>query len=82
MKLVIAEKKIQESFSQTGDFLEPALMPGIGYRQVQKLQRPSESQSAVFGMVLVAPIEGSLDFATDIGQLFHKGKHLPATGRE
>jgi len=82
MKLVIAEKKIQKSFSQAGDFFEPSPMPGIGDRQVQKLQRPGEGQAAVFGMVLVAPIECAFDFAPDIGQLFHKGKRLPAPCRE
>lgn len=82
VELVIPEEKIQESFSQAGKFFESAPMPRIGDRQAQKLQCSEEGQSAVFGVVLVEPIEGPFDFAPDIGQLFHQGKSLPAAGRQ
>jgi hypothetical protein len=42
-------------------------MPGIGDGQIEELQRPEECQAAVFGVVLVEPIEGSFDLASDIG---------------
>jgi hypothetical protein len=75
-------KVVEKGFPQTGQLLEAVPMPGIGDGQIEELQRPEEGQAAVFGVVLVEPIEGSFDLAPDIGQLFDQGESLPPADRE
>ena len=70
-ELVIPEEKIQKGFPQTGYFFESMPMPGVGNRQIQKLKSSEKGQTTVFGIALIAPVQGSLDLAPDVGQLGH-----------
>ena len=56
-------------------------MAGVGDRQTKKLQGSVESQEAVIGVLLLAPIQRPLDLAPDVGQLFNKGQTPPSSGR-
>lgn len=79
-ELIAPEKIIQQSLPQPGQFMEAAAMPGIIDRQGEKLQGSLERHAAVLGIVLMAPVQGPFDLASDIGELFHQRKFPPAPG--
>jgi len=81
-ELIVPKKKIKQSFPQSGQFFESMPMPGIGDRQIQELESPEKSPLTVLRIPFVAPVQGSLDLAPDIGQLEHQGKTVPSARRQ
>jgi len=77
-ELIAPEKIIQQSLPQPGQFMEAAAMPGIIDRQGEKLEGTLERHAAVLGIVLITPVQGPFDLASDIGELFHQRKFQPA----
>ena len=76
--LVVPEEKIQQNFPQPGHFFESMPMPGIGDRQIQELESPEKGFLTVLRIAFMAPVQGSLDLAPDVGQLAHQGKTVPS----
>jgi hypothetical protein len=60
--------------------MEAAAMPGIIDRQGEKLEGSLECHAAVLGIVLIAPVQGPFDLASDIGELLHQRKSPQAPG--
>jgi hypothetical protein len=44
---------------------------------VQKLECPEKGLLTVLRIAFIAPVQGSLDLALNVGQLEHKGKTMP-----